>query len=125
MKDEVFLQDSTCTLDKISSKYDNFIIMGDLNYNLKDDNRCKPLDDLCDIFDLSNIIKGDTYFPKDSEPSQIDVVLSNNHKIFPSQCNFNCGISDIHIMLLLFSYMERYQQRPPNGQNIEVLSHKM
>ncbi|KAK3091810.1 hypothetical protein FSP39_022788 [Pinctada imbricata] len=106
MKDEVFLQDSTSTLDKISSKYDNFIIMGDLNYDLNDESKCQPLQDLCDIFDLSNIIKGETCFPKHSKPSQIDVVLSNNQKLFPTHCNFNCGVSDVHNIIAFQLYGE-------------------
>jgi hypothetical protein len=45
-------------LDKGIKYYENLIVIGDLNYDLL----CteKSLDDLCDIFDLTNIIKEPT-----------------------------------------------------------------
>ena len=38
------------TFDKISTKYDNIIIVGDLNYNYPDDGKCTPLKTMCDVF---------------------------------------------------------------------------
>ena len=50
---------STCmmTLDKCSSRYENYMVIGDLNCDLLDQNRSAPIRDLCDIFDLTNVIK--------------------------------------------------------------------
>ena len=71
-------------------------MLGDLNFDLADGDKCKPLLDICDIFDLENVIKGKTCFTKQGNASQIDVVLTNNTQIIANHCNFNCGISDVH-----------------------------
>jgi hypothetical protein len=44
-------------LDKGIKHYENLIVIGDLNYDLLCTEKSQTLDDLCDIFDLTNIIK--------------------------------------------------------------------
>ena len=47
------------TLLNIGIKYyENVIVIGDLNYDLLWTEKWQTLDDLCDIFDLTYIIKG-------------------------------------------------------------------
>jgi len=50
------------TLDKCSSKYDNYILLGDLNFDLLDNAKCSPLNDIMDVFDLSNMVMKPTCF---------------------------------------------------------------
>jgi hypothetical protein len=45
------------TFDKISVKYDNVILIGDLNYNVSDEDKGTPLTTMCDIFDYTNLVK--------------------------------------------------------------------
>ena len=60
--------------DKISIRYDNFVYIGDLNFNMLQNEKSKHLHDVCDIFDLTNMIKEPTCFK--SEPSLLDVILT-------------------------------------------------
>ena len=58
-----------------------------------------PLQNVCDIFDLTNLVKNPTCYTKNSNLSLNDVILTN----MPSNCmnvtNFNCGISDVHNLI--------------------------
>jgi hypothetical protein len=61
--------------------YENLIVIGDLNYDLLCTEKSQTLDDLCDIFDLTNIIKEPTCFKKDCNPSLVDVILTNKSRL--------------------------------------------
>ena len=100
------MNDAVSSLDKISVKYDSFFMLGDLNFDLANKDKCKPLIDLCDIFDMENIIKGKTCFPKQGNASQIDVVLTNDPDKIAKHCNFNCGVSDVHNIIAVQFKME-------------------
>ena len=62
--------------------YQNFIVMGDFNMdvNLPSHEHGK-LEELCNIFNLSNLIKTDTYFTK-THSSKTDLILTNNSNSF-------------------------------------------
>jgi endonuclease/exonuclease/phosphatase family metal-dependent hydrolase len=51
-------------LDKGIKHYENLIVIGDLNYDLLCTEKSQTLDDLCDIFDLTNIIKSQDSFKR-------------------------------------------------------------
>ena len=58
-------EEMTTSLTKAISNYENIIVMGDFNIDIK----CKGvgsnnLNDFCDIFHLTNIVKSDTCFTK-------------------------------------------------------------
>ena len=55
MTDGTFEADITLGLDKISEKY-NYIILGDLNFDMLEKSKGSKLENLCDVFDLSNMI---------------------------------------------------------------------
>ena len=50
LADDIFEMDCTVCMDEISEKYENFILLGDLNVDKLD--RCKSvkLSGICDIF---------------------------------------------------------------------------
>ena len=48
---------------------------GDLNYDMLDKSKGATLSDICDIFDLSSLIKSATCHMKNSKPSLVDVLL--------------------------------------------------
>ena len=69
----------TTSLTKATSNYENIIIMGDFNIDIK----CKGigsnnLSDFCDLFQLTNIVKSDTCFTK-TDTSLIDLILTNRN----------------------------------------------
>ena len=60
VKNSVFTDLFTKGLDRISTHYDNILIAGDLNYDMLDKSKGTTLSDICDIFDLSSLIKSAT-----------------------------------------------------------------
>ena len=89
MSDELFEQDCTLGLDKISKKYEHFILLGDLNFNMLDGPESEKLKGVCDIFDLSNIVKDPTCFTSRNKPSLLDVILVNHASFIGKTFNFN------------------------------------
>ena len=81
-------------------KGDNIIIMGDINIDIYDqsDAGYNKLKHLCDVYNLSNLIKGKTCFMKDHQ-SSIDVILTNKPKSFQHTTVFESGLSDYHLMI--------------------------
>jgi hypothetical protein len=51
--------------------------IGDLNYDFLDEKKCAPLVSICDILDLTNLVKRPTCFTKIADPrSPIYIKLS-------------------------------------------------
>jgi hypothetical protein len=97
LSDSEFTKDYTKTFDKTTTKYENFLILGDLNYDMLVNEKCTALKEVCDIFYLTNMVVDPTCFTKGASPSLNDVILYTNK---PNYCmntnNYNCGISDVH-----------------------------
>ena len=66
---------------------------------LLDNSKSTPLNNVCDIFDFSNLIKKATCFTKDALPTLIDVILTNKPNKYQNATNFNCGLSDYHNLI--------------------------
>ena len=43
--------------DLISENYDNYVVLGDLNFDMLEKSKGCKLINVCDVFDLSNVIK--------------------------------------------------------------------
>ena len=93
------MEDFNKTFDKISVKYDNVILIGDLNYNVLDEDKGTPLTIMCDIFDYTNLVKTATCHTKNAHPTLIDVILTNKPSYCQNITNFNCGLSDVHNLI--------------------------
>jgi hypothetical protein len=65
------------------------MVIGDLNYDILTPDKSQILDDLCDIFDLTNIVKNPTWFMKGYEPSLVDVILTNKNNLCFKTLNFS------------------------------------
>ena len=64
-------------ISKALCKYENLIVMGDFNIDIKSSNSDKDkLEYFCDIFNLTNLAHSDTCFMKNSQ-STIDLILTN------------------------------------------------
>ncbi|CAG2255500.1 unnamed protein product [Mytilus edulis] len=96
MSDDHFSTDCTKTIDKIISKYDNYIFIGDFNYNMLNCDKSAMIREICDIFNLKNIIKKATCFTKIAKATLLDLILMNHDCDFKKICNFGTGISDVH-----------------------------
>ena len=74
---QIFFEELPELLSKAIVKYQNIIIMGDFNMDLKINGfGCNKLDECCDLFNLANLIKTETCFTK-SHKSLIDLFLTN------------------------------------------------
>ena len=76
MSDSDFNQDFVKSYDQMSVKYDNLLILSDLNYDLLSNQKSIPLTNVCDICDLENIVTCATCFTKGADPTLIDVILT-------------------------------------------------
>ena len=82
MDNKLFTDLFTKGMNHISTKFDNITLTGDLNYDTLDKTKGATLLDLCDVFDLSNLIKATTCFIKNCVPSLVDVVLTNQPRLW-------------------------------------------
>ena len=65
-------------LDNYSSKYDNFILLGDLNSEPTE----SAVRDFCQSYDCKNLLKDNTCFNNPEKPSYIDLIITNMPKWF-------------------------------------------
>ena len=97
--EKTFNEDFIKTCDQMTTAYDNFMFIGDLNYDMLVSDKSSPLQNVCDIFDLTNLVKSPTCYTKNSNPSLNDVILTN----MPNNCmnvtHLNCGIGDVHNLI--------------------------
>ena len=82
--------------DRLTEIGSNTILLGDLNFNMLQ-NDCL-LHDLCDRYDLTNIVKKPTCY-KSENASLIDVILVSNKNIFMNTFVHDIHISDVHFMI--------------------------
>ena len=67
--------------------------------------------DLCDTFDLTNLIKASTYF-KSSNQTSIDVILTNRPWSFQKSVEITTGFSDCQKMIMTF-FRSYFSKLPP------------
>ena len=122
---KVFLSELTTSLNQATNKYDNIIVMGDLNIdtlkNGADINYC--LSDLCDTFSLANLICSSTCF-KSLSGTSIDVFLTNRTRSFHNTAITETGINDHH--KLITSFLDRIlNEFLPKKSNIGIIRNLM
>ena len=90
----IFFEELSESLSKAILKYQNIIIMGDFNTDLKikgfDFNK---LDQFCNLFNLTNLIKTESY------KSLIDLFLTNKPLSFQKTHVTETGLSDYHKLI--------------------------
>ena len=82
--------------DNYSSKYDNFILLGDLNSEPTE----SAVRYFCQIYGCQNLIKDNTCFKNPEKPSCIDLIITNRPKSFQNSVTLETGLSDFHKMTL-------------------------
>ena len=108
-----FFKDLEILLDKTLSKYDNVIIMGDINIDQNDSS--KPGFNLqkafMDTYNLKNLIKNKTRIMKSHE-SSIDVMLTNKPMSFHNSVTCETGLSDHHMIgTLMKTHLVRFKNK--------------
>ena len=99
----MFFNELNLCLNQCVNKYDNIIVMGDLNIDISDKMKSNNiiLSDLCDTFSLQNIITEKTC-DKSKAGILIDIMLRNRPRSFHKTSTFETGISDRY--KFIFSY---------------------
>ena len=100
---DIFFQEINLTLDKAINKYEKILFIGDLNIDINIQNHDKKnmLEDMCDTFDLVNMVKEKTCFMS-AVGSSIDLILTNKPKSFYKTVTIETGLSDHHKMVVTF-----------------------
>ena len=95
-----FFSDLSTSLNRALDRYDNIILMGDINIDTqnKTDPGFDKLVSFCDVFGLSNLVTSKTCFTK-NHSSSIDVILTNRPRSFQKTSVFETGLSDYHCLV--------------------------
>ena len=98
---ELFFRELSSSLNSAMDKYDNVMIMGDINIDTHDIQHpgYTRLSSFCDVFGLSNLVNDKTCFTKNHSTS-IDVMLTNKPRCFQNTTVFETGLSDFHGLVL-------------------------
>lgn len=78
--------------DSLSEKYENFLLLGDLNSEVSEDS----MQDFCDVYNLKSLVKVPTCFKNPENPSCIDLILTNKPRCFQNTTVIESGLSDFH-----------------------------
>ena len=88
-----------------SSKYDNFIVLGDLNTEVSN----SFSEQFCSSYNLIRLIKEPTCIKTYDNPSGLDPILTNHPKCFQGSGVYEDGIFDFHE--LTFTVFKTYFQK--------------
>ena len=88
----------------------NVTIIGDLNVNFL--NHPNQLTQVCDSFDLKQIVKGPTCFKSSVNPSLLDLILTNCPRSITASINLPLGISDFHNFISAATKINRPSNEP-------------
>ena len=107
----MFFNEIYITLNEILGKYDNILLVGDLNTDeLKTgSDSSNHLSDVKDVFNLTNLVKKPTCF-KSQDGNLIDLMLTNRPRSFLKSQNFEIGLSDCQkpvVSILRASFKKR------------------
>ena len=109
---DMFFKEVSDSLSKASWTYENFIIMGDFNININTAGMdVDKLDEFCNIFDQTNLIKTETCCTKNHK-SAIGLFLTNRPMSFQKSRTPEAGISDYHRLISTF-FKSHYTRLKP------------
>ena len=100
------------SLDTLSTKYENILILGDFNACVDDED----LKSFCKSYSLSSLIKQPTCFKNPENPSCTDLILTNKPCSFQTKCVIETGLSDFHRMTICVLKMH-FRKLPPKVIN--------
>ena len=96
---KTFIDLAITRFDKISTYYDNILLVSDLNFDSLDNSKGSTLFDLCDILGFKNLINLPTCFMKNFTSSLVDVKLTNSPQYCFNVFSYGCEISNCHNMI--------------------------
>ena len=120
-----FLSHVGKSLDNLMGKYENLLLLGDFNSEMKED----AMKDFCDTYNLQNLIVDPTCFKNPLNPSRIDMILTNRVNSFENSLCIETGISDYHLLTVTVLKVHFKKLSPTlvkyrNYRNFDILSFK-
>ena len=94
--DNYFFDNISRVLDTYRSSYDKILLAGDFNAKITE----PCLGNFLDVNDFKCLVKEDTCFKNPSNPSCIDLFLTNFSSSFQNTCALSTGLSDFHKMIV-------------------------
>ena len=95
-------------LEYYLSLYDNVLIIGDFNCEISE----PCMEEFCLLYDLKSLIKTPTCFKSESNPSCIDLILTNRVNSFQNSSTIETGLSDFH-HLAVTVLKTKFKKKPP------------
>ena len=102
------LQEIGKGLDYYSSKYENFIVLGDFNAEMSNPH----MSEFCTLFNFPNLIKEPTCYKNVDKPTSIDHILTNHARCFQHSGIYETGLSDFHKLTFTVLKMFYAKQKP-------------
>ena len=100
-----FLKTVGKELDKLIPQYDNLLLLGDFNSEMREEDMMT----FCETYSLTNLITEPTCFKSVENPSCIDVMLTNRSQCFEDSKTIQTGLSDCHKMTV--TVMKKYYKK--------------
>ena len=104
---ELHLDSLSKSIDSLSSKYGNFILLGDFNSCMED----SSMKTFGEIYTLRNLIKEPTCSKNPENPRCIDLILKNKPLSFKNTC-VNTRLSDFHKMIVAVMKLHFPKMKP-------------
>ena len=105
---ESHLDSLSKSIDSLSSKYENFILLSDFTSCMED----SPMKTFADIYKLRNLIKEPTCFKNPENPACIYLILTNKLLNFKNTYVIETGLSEFHKLILAVMKMHFPKMKP-------------
>ena len=101
--------------DSYSSKYDNFLHIGDFN----SEPTGEATKSFCQILSFKNLSDKPVFYINPNNPSCVNLSIINEPRRFQNSCKFKTGLSEFHeiILAVLISSFAKQKPRVPNNRN--------
>ena len=93
---------------KLNSKYDNILIIGDLNTEMSE----PSLNEFCQTYNLESIVNKPTCFKNPKNPSCIDLILTNKQERFLKAKTVETRLSDFH-KIVVSAFKTSFKKQKP------------
>ena len=103
-----YLSELSTQMDILLGSYDNVLIMGDFNSELPEPSMAH----FYSMYGLKNLINEPTCYKNPLNPTSIDLMLTNMHKLFQHSKVFDIGLSDFHKMTVTVMKMTYHKLKP-------------
>ena len=109
-------------LDIYSTSYDGFIILDDFNIEMEE----QQIKDFCDNYSLKSLIRQPTCSKSPSNPTCIDLSITNALEKFQSTCGQETGLSDFHLIIVtvMMKIFKKLRHRSKNYRSHKHFSNE-